>query len=85
MKLEKGIPWRLEKRCLHNAARLALPLALERIVLGGTHVAATRIVAPLGTVAVAADSLAVTAESFCYGVSRENSQGAKTNISAPVH
>ena len=66
LKLEKGIPWRLEKRCLHNAARLALPLALERIVLGGAHVAATRIVAPLGTVAVAADSLAVTAESFCY-------------------
>lgn len=66
LKLEKGVPWRLERRCLHNAARLALPLALERIVLGGAHVAATRIVAPLGTVAVAADSLAVTAESFCY-------------------
>ena len=66
LRLEKGIPWRLENRCLHNAARLALPLALERIVLGGAHVAATRIVAPLGTVAVAADSLAVTAEGFCY-------------------
>ena len=66
LRLEKGIPWRLEDRCLRSAARLALPLALERIVLGGAHVAATRIVAPLGTVAVAADSLAVTAESFCY-------------------
>lgn len=66
LRLEKGASWRLEGRCLRSAARLALPLALERIVLGGAHIAATRIVAPLGTVAVAADSLAVTAESFCY-------------------
>lgn len=66
LRLEKGVPWKLEDRCLRNAARLSLPLALERIVLGGAHVAATRIIAPLGTVAVAADSLAVTAESFCY-------------------
>jgi len=66
LRLEKGIPWRLEKRCLQSAARLALPLALERVVLSGAHVAATRIVAPLGTVAIAANSLAVTAESFCY-------------------
>ena len=64
--LEKGVPWRMEKRCLYTAARLALPMAAERIVLGGAHVAATRIVAPLGTVAVASDSLAVTVEGFCY-------------------
>lgn len=66
LRLVKGVPWRLEGTCLRAAARLALPLALERIVLGGAHIAGTRIVAPLGTVAVAADSLAVTAESFCY-------------------
>lgn len=60
------MPWRLEKKCLAAAARLSLPLALERIILGGAHIAATRIVAPLGTVAVAANSLAVTAEGFCY-------------------
>ena len=64
--LVKGVPWRLEQKCLTAAARLALPLALERIILGGAHIAGTRIVAPLGTVAVAADSLGVTAESFCY-------------------
>lgn len=66
LRLVKGIPWRLERRCLLAAARLALPMAAERVVLGGAHVAYTRIVAPMGTVAVAADSLAVTAESFCY-------------------
>ena len=66
LRLAKGVPWRLENKCLAAAARLSLPLALERIILGGAHIAATRIVAPLGTVAVAADSLGVTAESFCY-------------------
>ena len=64
--LVKGVPWRLEAKCLRTAARLSLPMAAERIVLGGAHVAATRIVAPLGTVAVASDSLAVTVEGFCY-------------------
>lgn len=64
--LVKGVPWRLEERCLRTAARLALPMAAERIVLGGAHIAQTRIVAPLGTAAVAADALAVTAEGFCY-------------------
>lgn len=66
LRLVKGIPWRLDRKCLRTAAKLSLPLALERFVLGGAQVAATRIVAPLGTVAVAADTLAVTAEGFCY-------------------
>lgn len=66
LRLVQGVPWRLERKCLHTAARLSLPMAAERVVLGGAHVAYTCIVAPMGTVAVAADSLAVTAESFCY-------------------
>ena len=64
--LVKGVPWRFEEKCLRSAARLALPMALERIATGGAYVAGTRIVAPLGTAAVAANSLAVTAEGFCY-------------------
>ena len=43
--LVKGVPWRLEAKCLRTAARLSLPMAAERIVLGGAHVAATRIIA----------------------------------------
>lgn len=41
-------------------------MALEHIVLCGAQIATTRIVAPLGTVSVAANSLAVTAEGLCY-------------------
>ena len=66
LRLVKGIPWQLEKNCIQTAARLSLPIALERVISGGAYVAGTRIVAPLGTVAVAANSLAVTAEGFCY-------------------
>ncbi len=66
LRLERGVPWRFERSCLRTAARLSLPLALERVILSGAQIVSTRIVAPLGTVAVAANSLAVTAEGFCY-------------------
>ena len=49
-----------------KAAVIALPLAFEHIVLCGAQVAQTHITAPLGTIAIAANTLAVTAESLCY-------------------
>lgn len=50
------------RRGLHIAA----PLGLERAIMSGAQVVATSIVAPLGTIAIAANSFAVTAESLCY-------------------
>lgn len=61
-----GGKWKLQRKCLKNAVRIALPAALEHTATCGAYVAATKIIAPLGTAAVAANSLAVTAESFCY-------------------
>src|SRR5699024_1931752 len=61
-----GGSWRPDGECLRTAARIAVPAAVERVTLSAAQIAATRIVSPLGTVAVAANSLAVTAESFCY-------------------
>ncbi len=55
-----------QPKYLHTALRLALPMAFEHTVMCGAHIAETRIVAPLGTVSVAANSLSVTAESLCY-------------------
>ncbi len=46
--------------------RLALPVGAEHLLMCGAMVAVTRIVAPLGAAAIAANSFAVTAESFCY-------------------
>ena len=61
-----GGSWKLRKSCLTAALKIALPAAFEHTATCGAYIAATRITAPLGTVAVAANSLAVTAESFCY-------------------
>ena len=66
LSLRLGGKWRIQKQCMKTAAKIALPAAFEHTVMCGAYVAATLIVAPLGTVAVAANSLAVTAESFCY-------------------
>lgn len=66
LRLERHGNWRPEGKCLRTALRLALPMAFEHTVMCGAHIAETRIVAPLGTVAVAANSLSVTAESLCY-------------------
>ncbi len=66
LRISKGGSWRLTAPCLRTAVRVAIPIAVERGILGAAQVTATRITAPLGTVAVAANSLAVTAESLCY-------------------
>lgn len=49
-----------------RALKLALPVGFEQLVMCGAQVASTKIVAPLGTVAIAANSFAITAESLCY-------------------
>lgn len=66
LRLGLGGSWRLEKKCLTTALRVAVPIAFENSILCLAQVVTTTIVAPLGTVAVAANSLAVTAESLCY-------------------
>lgn len=66
LRITKGGSWALTTPCLRTALRVAVPIAIERGILGAAQVTTTRITAPLGTVAVAANSLAVTAESMCY-------------------
>ena len=66
LRLRRGESWRLERSCMRKAVRIAVPMAFEHSVMCGAQIASTRIVAPLGTISVAANSLAVTAESLCY-------------------
>lgn len=61
-----GGHWKIRGRCMKTAAKIAVPTAFEHMIMCGAQIVSTRIVAPLGTAAVAANSLAVTAESFCY-------------------
>lgn len=51
---------------LKRAVHISAPLCAEHLLLCGAQVLITAIVAPLGTVAIAANAFAVTAESFCY-------------------
>lgn len=65
-RLRRGESWKLRKECIMRAVRLAVPIGWENVMMSGAMVATTRVVAPLGAVAIAANSFAVTAESFCY-------------------
>ena len=62
---EKG-SYRIRKEVMENALGISGPMALQNILMRGGYIASTVIVAPLGTVAIAANSFAVTAESLCY-------------------
>lgn len=64
--LRRHEPLRFDSVQLRYSGKVAVPVALEHIIACGAQVMSTRIVAPLGTVAIAANSFAVTAESLCY-------------------
>ena len=53
-------------RCLKHAVSISGPMWVQNVIMRGAHIASTVIVAPLGAVAIAANSFAITAESFCY-------------------
>mgnify|MGYP000469454249 CR=1 FL=1 len=51
---------------LRRALTLSVPVAIEQAVMTSAQVVTTGIIAPLGTVSIAANSFAVTAEALCY-------------------
>lgn len=57
---------RNRKRISSQAFSISWPLWLQNLVSRGAYIAATVIVAPLGTIAIAANSFAIIAEGFCY-------------------
>ncbi len=48
------------------AFKIGAPMGLQHLLMGSAQVVSTLIVAPLGTIAIAAHSLAITVESLCY-------------------
>ena len=49
-----------------TAIKIGAPMGLQHLLMGGAYIVSTMIVAPLGTIAIAAHSLAITVESLCY-------------------
>jgi putative MATE family efflux protein len=80
LSLRRGASWTLGRPCLRSALVLSAPLFLERFVMNGAYIAQTIVVAPLGTIAVAANSIATTAESVCYMPGYGLSQAATTLV-----
>ncbi len=56
----------LDRGILRRALKIGLPVAGQELAMCSAMVTSTRIIAPLGTTAIAANSFAVTAESLCY-------------------
>ena len=52
--------------CFKKSLKISSPMALQHSMLCGASIVITGIVAPLGSIALAANSFAVTAESLCY-------------------
>jgi len=63
---QDGVPFRWVWDYVHHALRISLPIAVQSVLMSGAQVVSTLIVAPLGNVAIAANSFAITAESLCY-------------------
>lgn len=62
------LPARLHfsRTSLGRALQIGLPISIEQLITGSSYIAFTRIVSSLGTLAIAANSFAITAESLCY-------------------
>lgn len=58
--------FRFDKGIVQKAFRIGAPVAVQELAMNGAMVVSTMIIAPLGAVAIAANSFAVTAESLCY-------------------
>ena len=58
--------FRLKAETIKTAFKIGAPMGLQHLLMGGAQVVSTIIVAPLGTVAIAANSMAITVESLCY-------------------
>ena len=65
LRQEKG-SFRPTRKVVEKALGISGPMALQNLLMRGAHIASTVIVAPLGTISIAANTFAITAESFCY-------------------
>ena len=58
--------YRLQWETVRQSLKIGLPMAVEHVVFCGAQIVSTLIVAPLGTVAIAANTIGITVESLCY-------------------
>lgn len=78
----KGYPGSFKPRAdvVSNAFKIGGPMGLQHLLMGGAQIVSTLIVAPLGTIAIAAHSLGITVESLCYMPGYGISEAATTLV-----
>ena len=76
--------FRPTRQCFRNAIGIALPMGCERVIMCGAQIMSTVIIAPLGTVAIAANSFAITVESLCYMPGHGVSNAATTLVGQSI-
>lgn len=63
---ESFLAFRPTSDVVTTALKIGAPMGLQHMLMGSAQIVSTLIVAPLGTIAIAAHSLAITVESLCY-------------------
>lgn len=61
-----GEPFRFVADYVVKAVKISVPMAFQSALMSGAQIVSTMIVAPLGNIAIAANTFAITAESLCY-------------------
>ena len=65
LKGHKG-SFRPQADTVKTAFKVGAPMGLQHLLMGSAQIVSTLIVAPLGNIAIAANSFAITVESLCY-------------------
>ncbi len=66
LRLNRKEKCKFDLSILKRALKIGVPVGAESMAFSGASVVSTTIIAPLGAVAIAAHSFAITAESLCY-------------------
>lgn len=76
--------FRPQRECVKEAYDIALPIGVQRVLLTLAQIMLTVVVAPLGTIAIAANSFGIIAESLCYMPGHGVSDSATTLVGQSV-
>ena len=72
--------YRLKKITMLKGLKIGGPIGIEHLIMCGAQIMSTVIVAPLGTIAIAANSFGITIESLCYMPGYGISEAATTLV-----
>ncbi|MBQ5431734.1 MAG: MATE family efflux transporter [Lachnospiraceae bacterium] len=84
LRLRRDEHYRLIRKDIVRAVKISLPMMFERLVMNAAQVVYTMIISPLGNVALAANSFAITTESLCYMPGYGISEAASTLVGQSI-